>query len=79
MSSRYEFEILELDEQLKLIFAGEFISSIPYENRTVSLYLIDKEYYVEVFSLENSKEIDFSSLASEDRLDSYIDLDKLIK
>lgn len=79
MRTKYEFETLELDEQLKLVFSGEFISSIPFENRTSSLYIIESHFYVEVFSEEDSKEIDFISLASEERLPLYIDLDKMMK
>jgi hypothetical protein len=78
MSLKHKFEFLELDDKMKLIFSGQFINSIDFENRTVSLYLVEKEYYVEVFSLEESKEIDFICLASNERLPLFIDIEKLM-
>lgn len=78
MSSKHEFEFLELDDKLKLIFSGQFISSIDLDNRMLSLYLLEKKYYVEVYSKIGSKEIDFVCLASNERLPLYINLDKLM-
>lgn len=79
MSRKSEFESLELDDQLELLFSGQFINTIQLEKRTVSLYIIENEYYVEAFSLEDSKEIDFICHASNERLPSYIDMGKLMK
>lgn len=78
MNSKHEFEFLELDDKLKLVFSGQFISSIDFENRTLSLYLIEKKCYCEVYSKIGSKEIDYICLASNERLPLYIDLDKLM-
>lgn len=79
MSNKHQFEFLELEEKMELVFNGQFVSSIEFESRTASLYLLENEYYVEVFSEVDSKKIDFISFASEQRLALYIDLDKLMK
>ena len=71
MSNKHKFELLELDEKLKLAFSGQFISSIDFDNRIASLYLLENKYYAEVFSFERTKEIDFICLALEERLGNY--------
>lgn len=76
--SKHEFEFLELEERINLILGGTFIKSIEFENRTTSLYLINKEFYVEVFSEENSKQIASVTIASKERLYLYLNTNNLL-
>lgn len=67
----YCFEFLSMDEQKVLIKEGEFIDSIIEEDFNTLLFLCEKDYFVEAFIPVGESEIDFISLASQERLQKY--------
>lgn len=73
MDKKQKFEVLTMDDQVEITWKGEFISSIKLKYYCLMLYLVEGDYFVEVFYNANKKEIISIKLADEKRLPLYAD------
>jgi hypothetical protein len=73
MDKRQNFEVLTMDDQVEITWKGEFISSLKLKNYCLMLYLVECDYFVEVFYNANKKAIISIKLADEKRLPLYAD------
>jgi hypothetical protein len=74
MSNRKRlFDVLPLEDQARITWRGEFINSIKLQKGCVMLYLVENDFFVEVFYNKEKKEIIGISTAKDERLPIYAD------
>jgi hypothetical protein len=81
MSRKTVFNVLPLEDQAAMAWNGEFISSIKLQKGCVMLYLVENDFFVEVFYHQEKKEIIGITLAKEERLPAYaekVNIDSLL-